>query len=699
MTSNLATSLHFSPILSATWIWGICLLGAILLILALYKHRNGLILRALVFTAFILALLNPSVLQEERSYTKDVAVIIVDQSHSQSFEKRTNRTENALEHLKNEIQESKKFDLRIIKAPKNGFSTRTDLFEALDQTLADVPVQKRAGVIFLTDGQIHDIPKDDKIFTSYGPVHVLLSGHKNEKDRQIIVTNAPAYGLLGKAITVKYRIEDSKNIGETEARVVIKHHDGHEDVTYARIGEEQSITLNIEHPSQNIFSRSVETVENEISIANNKTALIVNGVRDRLKVMLISGIPHPGERTWRDLLTSDPGIDLVHFTILREPQKFDFTPKKELSLIAFPFHELFDVKLYDFDLIIFDRYRVHNILRDKYFENIAKFVENGGAFLAATGPDFAGKRSLYKTPLQKILPGIPTGRVIEEKFKPTLTQTGNNHPVTRSLVFKETNDKASQSTQSWGDWMRYIDIKPARGDILMTAMNNNPLLVLDRVGKGRVAQLSSDHIWLWSRGYDGGGPHAELLRRVVHWLMKEPELDERALDVRINGNKITVQKQAFQKSEETIALTKPDGNDETLNLHVNEDGILSATITAKDLGIYAFEDVNKTRKLAIVGDLDPLELRSIRTTDKAMEPIITASKGTAIWLSETPTPTVISSSSNARRYGGSDWLGLKQNNHYTVKGVKDSPLLPTWFIIAMLLSLLVFTWWKESHSK
>lgn len=691
--ASMAMNLHFSPLLPEAWIWLLVGIGALLITISFLRYKKGLLIRGSVFTLFILAMLNPSLLQEERNYVRDVAVIVLDQSASQQFGKRTERSEITFNYLKQEIEKTDTFDLRIIKAPQDKLSTRTDLFGLLDQTFSDIPHKRRAGVIFLTDGQIHDIPKNEKLYNSYGPVHVLLSGEKGEKDRQIVVTNAPAYGLVGKEITVKYKVEDTPNISEKEAEITLTMHDGSQSTYYVPIGVEQTLSLPLNHPSQNIFTLEVAGVKDEITRANNKTAVLINGVRDRLKVLLVSGIPHTGERTWRDLLTSDPGVDLVHFTILREPQKFDYTPKNEMSLIAFPFRELFEIKLYDFDLIIFDRYRVNNILPNRYFENIAKYVREGGAFLEASGPAFAGQRSIYNTPLGSILPARPTGTIIKKGYTPSVTDLGTHHPVTQSLVWK----KQADGTDHWGKWLRYIDIAPMRGDVLMEGIENRPLLVLDRIGKGRVAQLSSDQIWLWSRGYDGGGPHAELLRRIVHWLMKEPELDERAMDVSSHKNLITIQKQGYGKQSETIAMTDPDGDQSLIELKANSAGILELKMKADTLGIYSFADTEGERKFAIIGDLDPLELRAVKTTPEKLSPLIKESKGATIWLSENNTPALSVSQSNARRYGGSDWLALKRNQDYTVTGVKDIALLPEWTILFILISALIAVWWREGR--
>lgn len=699
MNSSAATSLHFSPLLDPFWLWTIVIVGIVLLAISFITYRRGLIWRTLAFIVFVLALLNPSLLKQDREPVRDVAVIVVDKSYSQSFGERQSRTDQALSYLTQRLEEMDLFDVRVIDAPPvNILQNRTDLFETLDQSISDVPQKRRAGMIFLTDGQIHDVPQNEAMFETYGPVHALLTGEKDEKDRQIVITNAPAYGLVGKNVTVKFRVQDTENIKQQNTLVTLRMHNGVERVISTPIGTEQTVVLPIEHASQNIFSLSVEGVKNEITLANNKAPIIINGVRDRLKVLLVSGIPHAGERTWRNLLTSDPGVDLVHFTILREPQKLDYTPKNELSLIAFPFRELFEIKLYDFDLIIFDRYHVNNVLPRHYFENIARYVREGGAFLEASGPVYATRRSIYQTPLGDILPAAPTGRVFEEAYKPTLSSLGERHPVTESLIWN--NQQASpDEAPPWGAWLRAVEIENKRGDVLMNGVKDEPLLILDRVGKGRVAQLSSDHIWLWSRGYDGGGPHAALLRRIVHWLMKEPELDDRALDIIQTKNSIAVRKQNFANTpEEGIAMTKPNGEQEIITLKATDNGLLEYKFTAQELGIYSFQDINGTRKFAIIGDVNPPELQGVITTDEILQPLIATSKGTSMWLDETPTPA-IRAYQDARRYGGSNWIGLKRNNDFTVQSVRNTPLLPSWATLLIALSALVFLWWREGKTR
>ena len=279
-------------------------------------------------------------------------------------------------------------------------------------------------------------------------------------------------------------------------------------------------------------------------------------MRDRLRVLLVTGEPHPGERVWRNILKSDPSVDLVHFTILRPPEKQDGTPIRELSLIAFPIRELFDAKLDDFDLIIFDRYSRRGVIPEAYLENIARYVRNGGALLEAAGPNFGTPMSLSRTPLGAILPAEPTGDVYEEGFKPQVTALGRRHPVTADLP----GAGPRGGEPSWGRWFRQVDARAHRGVTVMTGDRGEPLLVLDRVGKGRVAQLLSDEMWLWARGFEGGGPQAELLRRLAYWLMKEPDLEENDLRAAVDGDRLVVTRQSLEPDDRPVTVTAPDGS-------------------------------------------------------------------------------------------------------------------------------------------
>src|SRR3546814_9941444 len=76
------------------------------------------------------------------------------------------------------------------------------------------------------------------------------------------------------------------------------------------IGVDHDISFNREHGGQSVFEIAVSPGSRELTLENNRAVVAVSGVRDRLRVLLVSGEPHPGERTWRNLLKSDPSVDL-----------------------------------------------------------------------------------------------------------------------------------------------------------------------------------------------------------------------------------------------------------------------------------------------------------------------------------------------------------------------------------------------------
>lgn len=686
--SLVGLTLHFSPLLPTAAFIALGVASTILLGAALTRPRKSIIWRVLCVFLFLLVLSNPCLLEEDRKPVANVAVIVLDKSVSQQTGLRSRRAAEALTYLENALEDRNNLDLRVVNAPDavSALQNETRLFESLNQTLADVPESRRAGVIFLTDGQVHDVPADIESMDDYGPVHVLLTGRKDERDRQLVVLQAPAYGIVGQTVTVRYRIEEAGTKGNDIATVIVRRNAGEGETYSVPVNQDQTLDIPVEHGGQNIVEMEVSPLDDEISSVNNHAAFGINGVRDRLKVLLVSGQPHAGGRTWRNLLTSDPGVDLVHFTILREPEKLDATPQNELSLIAFPYRELFEIKLFDFDLIIFDQYRLNNILPTYYFANIARYVREGGALLEASGPTFAGKQSVYETALNTVLPARPDGRVISQSFKPEVTAIGKNHPVTMGL-----------QRGGWGPWLRQIGIHPTGGDVVMTGVNEAPLLVLSHVGKGRVAQLASDQIWLWSRGYEGGGPQGELLRRLAHWLMKEPELDENALEAIADEGSILIRRRSLKGNTKDIEVTLPDGTTKTLTLSREEgDPWMQARLEADQLGVYGFDDKTQ-RRFAVVGSLDAPELTGMITTDKILRPIAETSSGSVKWLENTPRPDIRFLPPD-RKYGGASWIGLRENRDYTVSSVREIPLLPFWAGLLLLLTAIAWGWWREGKS-
>ena len=681
----------FAPLLPQWLIYTLVAIALIPVLAALLTRSRGAVLRALALAAFTLALLNPVMRSEEREPLADIAVLLVDQSQSQQLSNRAALTSQAQKAIQAAAATLPATELRtIIIAPSSSTDDGTLAFAAWEQALASIPPERYAGTILITDGQIHDVPEKFVARGYDGPLHALLTGSKAERDRRIVIQEAPRFAIVGSTATLRLRVEETGNPTPAPVRLSITVGEGEPASLTVMPGEDAQVDVQIRHGGRNFFEMTAEPLAGELSQANNHAVIITEGIRDRLRVLLVSGEPHPGERTWRNLLKSDPSVDLVHFTILRPLEKQDGTPINELSLIAFPTRELFIEKLDEFDLVIFDRYERRGILPASYLENVAGYVERGGAVLVASGPDYASPFGLYDTPLGSVLPARPTGAVTEQAFKPEITQIGRRHPVTHQLPGSET------TPPSWGRWFRVADVaSDTEGETVMSAAAARPLLLLSRKGEGRVALMLSDHVWLWARGFEGGGPQAELLRRLAHWLMKEPELEEEALIATQEGANLLITRRTLAASADAVTLTSPSGKAEKLNLSETEPGRWMARIAASEPGIWRLTD-GKLSSLAAVGNIDSREMREIAGTDEKLKPVVKATGGSIIWLSETDVPR-LEKTAKGRRMAGNGWLGLQSNEAYRLTAIREWPLLAGFAGLGLLLGLASLIWRREGR--
>ncbi len=699
-----AYTLATAPMLPWWAIAVLAVIGVLVLAFGVWRRAGGIVWRALAAAMLLAILVNPSLVEEKRSPLRDVAVVVVDELPSQGIGNRQKATEAALAALTERLGQEPDLDVRVVRAGKpqpGSGDDGTKLFTALTHAMSDIPRQRLAGVVMITDGQVHDIPTGDPAAAAQelgAPLQVLLSGQPDEGDRRLVIAQAPSFALVGKDMPLTIRIEDlpvvpdaSPKEPERQARLTWRKDGGDQHQIMVPVGRDVKLTVPIDHGGPNVLELEVEAGPQELTLANNRAAVVVNGVRDRLRVLLVSGEPHAGERVWRNILKSDPSVDLVHFTILRPPEKQDGTPIRELSLIAFPIRELFDVKLEDFDLIIFDRYSRRGIIPQAYIENVVRYVRNGGAFLEAAGPSFGTPMSLFRTPLGDILPTEPTGNVDEEGFKPQLTDLGRRHPVTEDLP----GAGKPGEQPSWGRWFRQVDARVHHGNVVMSGDHNEPLLVLDRVGKGRVAQLLSDQMWLWARGFEGGGPQAELLRRLAYWLMKEPDLEENDLRAAIEGDRLKVTKQSLEPDDRPVTVTAPDGTVSSLKLTAETGGRSSGTAAISQMGLYRVTDGVHTA-LAAAGPLNPIEYADVRATPDKLLPLVQASGGGTFWAGDGTIPEV-RRVSPGRTAAGRSWMGIRENGDYLVTGFSETPLFPALAALLLAVGLLIAAWRREGR--
>ncbi len=694
MNPTSAVSIAFDPLLPWPVLAALGGVGLILVLLGLRAGARGTIWRFGSIVVVLAALANPALIEEQRKPIADVALVVVDDSDSMAIGERRQQVQTAREALKRKLGQQEGLEVREVVLPPAHIQLGSErpggtrLIETMRSALVEVPPERLAGVILLTDGQVHDVPAGLPPELGGAPLHGLIAGKKNERDRLIVVEQSPRFGVVGREVTTKFRIDDPAGgtapVTLSVGGEVVRRLD-------VPVGRSIELPITVGNPGANVVEIEVAAGPSELTLDNNRALFTINGVRDRLRVLLVSGEPYQGERAWRNLLKSDPAVDLIHFTILRTPQKDDFTPVRELSLIVFPMRELFEQKLKEFDLIIFDRYESGNLITRDYFRNIAEYVKDGGALLVSVGPVFATQRSLYRTPLGAILPAAPLGDVLETPFKPKVSEVGQRHPVTANLPQAGQPDKEP----AWGRWFRLVTSRAERGNAVLSGADDKPLVILDRVGEGRVAQLMSDHLWLWNRGIDGGGPQPELVRRIAHWLMKEPDLEEEALRATATGGRIEVTRRTLASTFPPVTMTSPDGSTRTLDLRQTAPGLGLGIVDVDKPGLYRFDD-GTLRTVAAVGSPDPLEFSDVRATDAKLKPLVEAASGGMLWLVDQPEPD-IRTVRPGRAAGGSDWIGLRRNEGYTVAGINQLPLLPGILVALAFLMAIASAWWREGR--
>jgi hypothetical protein len=690
-------SIEFLPFVSWPVIWALAASGVVLFALLLWRARRGALLRALAYAMLLLAIANPHLKQEDREPLNDVLAVVVDDTQSQTIAGRDPRTDAIRKDLEDRLKVFPNLDVRWIhSASTSGDGDRdgTMLFTDLAKGLADVPPDRLAGVIMLTDGNVHDVPGNAAALGFDAPVHALITGKPGEFDRRLEVLRAPRFGLVGGEQPVEVKVTETTPGDAKSVKLTVTRQGEPPSTQTVRIGEKVDIPVKVDHAGPNIVEIEAEAAPGELTTVNNRAVLTVEGVRENMRVLLVSGEPHAGERTWRNMLKSDAAVDLVHFTILRPPEKQDGTPINQLSLIAFPTRELFQEKLDQFDLIIFDRYQRRGVLPLLYLENVAHYVERGGAVLVSAGDDYASPLSLYRTPLGEVLPAVPSGRVVEEPFKPTLTDLGQKHPVTRDLA------GAKGDQPSWGRWFRVVDVDPRDAEVLMKGAEGKPLLVLGERGQGRVALLLSDHIWLWARGYEGGGPYTDLLRRLAHWLMKEPDLEEEMLKATSRGQTLNLERRSIKDTIEPVTVTAPSGKEETVTLDKAEPGLWRKSMTAGEQGVYRISS-GKLASVVTVGNANAKELSAVTATDAALSPLLNETGGGSFWLGRdqadaSPLPRLVMVRGGHVMHGA-DWLGLHKRDAYHVQGVRLFPLFTGFLALALLLGMMAITWFREGH--
>lgn len=687
-------TIDFAPFFPWPVMAALAAIAAILAALGFWRGVRGAMLRTMALAALLLALANPLFTQEDREQLSTVVPVIVDRSQSQDTARRAAQTDQALAELQERFSRFPRIETRVVEVDSGAEADTpsTQLFAALSSAISDVPPGRVGGAVFLTDGQIHDLPGINQDLGFAAPVHGLITGQPDEYDRRVQIVQAPRFGIVGEEQQLTFRVFDDGRSTGSSAEVTISMNGEPLQTLQTAPGVDTPFSFTVPRGGNNVMEFSVAEVPGEVTAVNNRAIHIIDGIRQNLRVLLVSGEPHAGERAWRNLLKSDASVDLVHFTILRPPEKQDGTPINELSLIAFPTRELFVEKIEDFDLIIFDRYTHRNVLPILYYDYIAQYVENGGALLIAAGPEHAGESSIAATPLAQVLPASPTGEVHNAGFFPRLSEEGQKHPVTRGL------DGGNQDPPAWGRWFRSIDVGPPEGQTVMQGDDNRPLLVLNREGEGRVAMLLSDHGWLWARGFEGGGPHVALYRRIAHWLMKEPELEEEALTAHATGRTLEVRRQTIGDDPGPATITYPSGRTESLPLTENGPGVYSLERRMEETGLFEITNGDLST-LVHVGAVDAPEFKAMISTEETLAPYAEQTKGLVTRVASgegVRLPNILPVRGEVR-VNDAERMIIRLTDETVLRGINTIPLFAGFAGLSALLLAIAAMWWREGR--
>ncbi len=681
-------NLEWAPLLPTPLIALIAVIVVIAAGVRFVGSRIGAILRLFSAAALCLFLMGPMTTEQSFEALPDQALILTDQSASTQLGDRPELMAAATSRLRAKLTEE---GLDVIEA-SFGDQTTSDLAQGLTSGLAAANREQLSSVFVLSDGQVSGaetaIARELPV-----PLHTVLVGDEaNEQDRSVRFLSAPRFGIVGDQLTFEFMVED-QGFGDTIPAFLSI--DG-ERIANQMVspGEPSLFTVSMERPGERVIEIEVPQTRSELTLRNNTVSAGVNIIRDRLRVLLISGEPHAGERVWRNVLKSDPAVDLVHFTILKPGNKEVTASRAELNLIEFPSRELFRDKLEHFNVVIFDRYTYRNVISASELASVTRYVERGGALLIAAGPELSGDGSLVaQATLSRVLPIGQMGTAAERAFVPQVSDLGQRHPITSAL----------QDQDDWGRWLRHIPADVRSGDVLMTAGDVAPLLITDRVGDGRIAMLLSDHLWLWSRGFDGGGPHREFLRRLVHWLMAEPELEEEALAASLSeGGLLEIRRRTLSETIGPVRMTLDSGTPQTVTLEQRSEGLFSLSLDAFDAERVTLEttteDGEVLRAAALRSQNPSLELTQVALTSEHLGAASSRTGGGLVsWMSAgSDGPSLRRVRPGRPDKHGRGWFGYVPREARTILSEKAHPLADRWMYALLAGGLLLLAWLFES---
>jgi uncharacterized membrane protein len=551
-------------------------------------------LRVFTFLLLGLLLLKPQLELTKSHSQKNSIAVLLDDSKSMSIqtfpteEKRMARVQETLKANENYFAGLKKnFNvdtffisdhIEPVSVVDGRYQARwpnTDFSKVLTELKKHYAKKPLAGVFLFTDGadltHLSGDPSRELVEILAGfksPVHTFQAGsNESFKDLSIQSLQAPDFGFVFQPIHLTVSLNAS-SMGNKNIPLVLKEGKNILISKMVEIREGQAdyqveLQFTPRDLGQRVYSLSVPLFAGESIASNNRRDFQVKVIRDRTRVLHLNGRPSWDSRYLREVLVSNPKVDLLSFFILRTLSDDVAAPTSELSLIPFPSNLLFSDYLNSFDLVIFQNFRFESFIDKKLLGNIKNYVEQGGAFLMIGGELSFQGGGYDRTPIEDILPVSmqKAGKnYSNEEFKPIVGKKLQRHPILRLEKKEAFNLKAWQSLPLLNGLNLGLTSKPKSQVLFGYKMKGNliPVLAVQKTGKGRTAVLATDSSWNWNFrrvGEGGSGRYYERFwNNVIDWITNAP--DTRLL-------RLETDKEQYKEGEEVLVRFNVLGDDYT----------------------------------------------------------------------------------------------------------------------------------------
>ncbi len=551
--------INFSPVVSLWLIIAILISGFIASILQYITIRRrinhlraGLLstLRFFLILILVLFCLNPSLSKRKESKILPSIAVLIDTSQSMGVSGQKGKP-SPLDELKEILLRgqkpllrslSERFNIRIYKLGDYLRPLREEDILNLRPQRRSIDLKeglKELGVtesmiLLFSDGNLKwdgEIQKGPPIFTipmgnpdDYRDILIkeIKSPSFAFRGREVLIdVTFKSYGYKGNRLPVILR-EGGKIISTKSLH--IKESPFEDKLTFSFIPERIGIhNLNI-----SISPQSGEAVK-----SNNESNIILRVLRDKIRILMVSGSPSMNYRFMRMALKNDPSIELLSFIILRTPSDILNVPLQEQSLIPFPVDTLFAKELRNFDILIFDNLPAHLYIHPSYFRYVREFVRDGGGFAMIGGPNLMDGGRYFGSPVEEIIPVRPTNRRDDYRrdkpFRVRLNRKMRSHPLIQLSPDENENLRIWEDTVSL-DGINILNSKDS-GFVLLESDDelSHPILILGENAKGRSLVIGTDYFWKWYMGMvengKGNWAYLRFIDRMVRWLTRDPRLE------------------------------------------------------------------------------------------------------------------------------------------------------------------------------